>query len=159
MLGEMLETYFEKDCNTSWVIDALTQTNETGFVYDTLKLLRVFHLRFNKIDDAHKNTCFNISLYIKRDEDCSDEFVDSNLTLSKIRNIFSGNYFDEEDAEKNILLSEIIAQFNDFDREKKIQDIMFSKTITFKAQALENWSRKGKTKTYHIVGVCLEKVL
>lgn len=158
-LGKIMETYFEKDCNTSWVIDALTQTNDAGYVYDTLKLLRVFHLRFNKIDEAHKNTCFNVSLYVKRDEDCSGEYVESKLTLSKIRNAYSEKYFDEEDAESEVLLSAIIPQLGAFDREEKVQDIMFSKSITFKAQALENWSQKGKTKTYHIIGVCLEKVL
>ena len=72
---------------------------------------------------------------------------------------FLEKYFDEEDAESDILLSAIIPQLGAFDREEKIQDIMFSKSITFKAQALENWSQKGKTKTYHIIGVCLEKVL
>ena len=39
MFGKMMETYLEKDCNTSWVIDALTQTNDAGYTYDTLKLL------------------------------------------------------------------------------------------------------------------------
>ena len=159
MFGKVMETYFEKDCNTSWVIDALTQKNDAGYVYDTLKLLRVFHLSLNKVDDAHKNTCFKVSLYVKRDEDYSGESIDSKLTLSKIRNTFSEKYFSEEDAESNGLLAAIISQIGCFDREKKEQDVMFSKSITFKAQALENWSQKGKTKTYHIIGVCLEKVL
>lgn len=159
MFGKVMETYFEKDCNTSWVIDALTQKNDAGYVYDTLKLLRVFHLSLNKVDDAHKNTCFKVSLYVKRDEDYSGESIDSKLTLSKIRNTFSEKYFSEEDAESNGLLAAIISQIGCFDREKKEQDVMFSKSITFKAQALENWSQKGKTKTYHIVGVRLDKVL
>ena len=159
MFGKMMETYFEKDCNTSWVIDALTQTNDAGYTYDTLKLLRVFRLSFNKIDDAHNNTCFKVSLYVKRDEDYSGESIDSKLTLSKIRNSFSEKYFSEGDAEGNDLLAAIISQLGCFDREEKEQNVMFSKSITFKAQALENWSQKGKTKTYHIVGVCLEKVL
>ena len=159
MFGKMMESYLEKDCNTSWVINALTQTNDAGYTYDTLKLLRVFHLRFNKTDDAHNNTCFNVSLYIKRAEDYSGESIDSKLTLSKIRNAFSEKHFSEEDAEGSELLTAIISQLGCFDREKKEQDVMFSKSITFKAQALENWSQKGKTKTYHIIGVCLEKVL
>ena len=159
MFGKVMETYFEKDCNTSWVIDALTQKNDAGYVYDTLKLLRVFHLSLNKVDDAHKNTCFKVSLYVKRDEDYSGESIDSKLTLSKIRNTFFFLFFSEEDAESNGLLAAIISQIGCFDREKKEQDVMFSKSITFKAQALENWSQKGKTKTYHIIGVCLEKVL
>ena len=151
-----METCFEKDCNTSWVIDALEQKHGEVYSFDTLNLYRVFKLRLNNKSD--KSSCFAVSLYIKRDEDCNNDSYNSNLTLSKIRNIYSEKYFDEEDATKDTLLSFIINQLSEVDRDQKVQDVIFSKSITFRAQALVDWSKRGKTKTYHIVGVCLEKM-
>lgn len=152
-----METYFEKDCNTSWIIDALEKKYDEVYSFDTLKLYRVFKLRLNSENDKVK--CFMVSLYIKRDEDCNNDAYDSKLTLSKIRNSYSEKYFDEEDATEDMFLSFIINQLNEIDCEQKIQDVIFSKSIAFKAQALVDWSKRGKTKIYHIVGVCLEKIV
>ena len=156
MLGKVIETYFEKNCNTSWVIDALEQKNENGYYYDTLKLFRIFHLLL--IGSAGEYDCFSVSFYIKRDEDCSGNALDSKLTLSKIKQAYAEEHITQETAEFDNFLSKLLNEIDSLDWELEIQDIMFKTTITFKAQAA-NWSNRGKTKTYHIVGVNLERVL
>jgi hypothetical protein len=156
MPGNVLETYFEKDCNTSWVIDALEKKSDK-YTYDTLKLCRVFRLRLiNPTDNSSEN--YSVSLYIKRDEDCSDSSFDSKLTLSKIKKIYAEKQFQQAEAEDDFLLSALLNRVVSFDWEQIIQDIMFESTITFRAQALANWNERGKLKTYHIAGISLEKI-
>ena len=156
MLGKIMETYFEKDCNTSWIIDALEQKHGGEYRYDTLQLLRVFRLRFVNPKDSNTK-CFSVSLYVKRAEDGVASVLDTKLTLSKMKKIYAEKYFDQAEAEKDLFLSALIDQIKSIDWEQEKQDILFDTALTFKAQALVNWTERGKTKIYHIVGVCLEK--
>ena len=155
MLGKMTETYFGKDYNTSWIIDSLEQKKNDEYYYDTLKLYRMFHLRLINPND-NETRCFSVSLYIKRDEDCTGPHLDTKLTLSKIKKAYAENYFDQVEAENDVLLSALINGADSIDWEKNTQDIMFETTMSFKAQGLSNWNERGKTKTYHIVGMSLE---
>lgn len=155
MSGKIMETYFEKDCNTSWVIDSLEQKKDDVYYYDTLKLYHMFHLRLRNSTN-NETRCFFVSLYIKRDEDCTGPHLDTKLTLSKIKKAYAENYFDQAEAENDVFLSALINGADSIDWEKNTQDIMFETTISFKAQGLSNWNERGKTKTYHIVGMSLE---
>ena len=156
MFGKVMETYFEKDCNTSWVIDALEQKNDDKYCYDTLKLYRMFYLGLtDQLDSSSK--CYTISLYIKRDEECEGPYYDTKLTLSKIKNIYSGKSFVQAELENDVLISPIIEQLDSFDFEKEKQDIFLKTPLVFKAKAAVAWSDTQKTKTYRIVGLSLER--
>ena len=102
-----METYFEKDCNTSWIIDSLEQKKEDIYYYDTLKLYHMFHLRLINPNN-NETRCFFVSLYIKRDEDCKGSHFDTKLTLSKIKKSYAGNYFDQAEAENDVLLTALL---------------------------------------------------
>ena len=155
MFGKVMETHFGKDYNTSWVIDNLEQKKDDVYYYDTFKLYRMFHLRLTNPNN-NETRCFWVSLYIKRDEECEGTPFDSKLTLSKIKKTYAENYFDEADAKNDVILFALIDKTGSIDWEKNTQDIMFETTISFKAQGLSNWYERGKTKTYHIVGMSLE---
>jgi hypothetical protein len=150
-----METYFKKDYNTSWVINSLEQKKDDVYYYDTLKLFHMFNLTLINPNN-NEARCFFVSLYLKRDEDCNGPYFDTKLTLSKIKNAYVDNYFDQAEAENDVLLSALINEIGSLDWEKDTQNIMFETTISFKAQGLVNWSERGKTKTYHIVGMSLE---
>jgi hypothetical protein len=156
-LGKVMETYFEKDCNTSWVIDALEQKKGQEYYYDTLKLFRMFHL--NLTDPSGNSNCYSVSLYIKRAEDCNGDAFDSKLTLSKIKKAYAENSFNENDAENDVLLTALINRAGSLDWELEKQDIMFDTRITSKAPALVNWCERAKTKISHVVGMSLDKLI
>lgn len=155
MLGNITKHYFTKGCTTSHVIDILESKKDDVYYHDTLMLYRMFHLYLINPND-HKTKCFTVSLYIKRDEDCDGPHINTKLTLSKIKKAYAEQYIDPTIADNDMLLPALINELGSLDWEKNTQDIMLETTISFRAQGLADWSEKGKTKTYHIVGVSLE---
>lgn len=149
--GKTIESYLEKDANTSWVIDNLEQKYEGEYMFDALQILRFFRVWIEE-------SLFNVSLFVKRDCDNPDSVYDSKLTLSKMKKSYSGEVFEQSDIEKDAFLTEIIERISDADLSAKEQDIIFDEAIMFKAQACVDWSKRGKTKSYYIVGVQLEKI-
>ncbi len=155
-LGKTMESYFEKDCNTSWVIDALEQNDADGHYYDTLKLYRVFTLRLTQ-QEHNCSAAFYVSLYVQRESAEVSTVYNSKLTLSKIKTAYAGEHLGDEDAADDDFLVALFADLHKVDRAASEQDVALSTPIAFRAQAA-NWSTRGKTKTYHIVGVSLQKI-
>ena len=151
LFSKMIESYLAKDANTSWVIADLEQKHNDEYMFDTLKIYRFFRVWL-------KESLYNVSLYVKRDCDNPDAAWDSKLTLSKMRNVYSGEVFEQNDFDKDMFLSEIISRTASLDITLKEQDIIFDEAIVFKAKAQMNWSKQGKTKPYYIVGAQLEKI-
>ena len=152
--GKVMESYLEKDCNTSWVIDALEQKHDGEYVYDTLSLVRVFHMWLHT---GVNECCYAVSLHIVRDCEEGVESIDSKLTLSKIRDTYVGQCFRGDDNEQYPLIVALTGIMSHIDEEKDEQDVMLTNPIQFKARALVDWSKQGKTKAYYITGVRLEK--
>lgn len=156
MFGKIMDHYFTKDMNTSWVIDILEKKHDDVYSIDALRLYRMFHMHLSNPNNAIETKSFCVSLYIKRDEDCKGPHFDSKLTLSKMKKAYAEQSFTKAEAERDTFLSVLTNSISTFDWSKNAQDIIFDTTITFKAQALVNFSERGKTKVYHIVGMTLE---
>ena len=154
--GKVYETYFEKDSNTSWLINELEDQKEDKYRYDTLKLVRAFSLSLPISNNSGEKECFWVSLYIKRDGDCNGDSLDTKLTFSKIKSICAEKAFDDIDVKDNLFLSSLFPKLDALIQE---QEIIFERGLCFKAQGLSNWCEKGKTKKYQIVGICLERIL
>ena len=155
--GKMRQTYFDMNCNTSWIMETLEKKSNDEYSYDTLKLVRVFQLGVVS-DDHEKSDCFLVSFYVKREPNSNQNVIDSKLTLSKFKKTYAEKYFSPADAENDPFLSMLLSEISKLDLDQQKQDIIFNHGILFKARALVNLNEKGKTKTYCFIGVSLEKI-